>query len=546
MYDQEYLFTLFLFFFLLLYSKVADKFSELTNIRHSLTSAYHPQANSEVERFNRTTQEAFLKCQEIHDEVIKADTQWHKKLQSILFTYRTRKHASTKISPYMIMYGRECVMPWVLDGDLGPLENEEDRDLPMKEVMERMYNIREQVLDVAAANIKRPQMIQARSYNAKHCRNAFEVDEKVWRKNPQWNTKQKSLKKGPGWYDPYEVAERNDGGNRNYLLIALSGKNKGQVTKKSYPPNHLKRFIHRNPEIPDDSDSEYGSENEDSVPASQESGIGLQESVPENSSLISSDAMTVLFPNPDEGDTLLGHTLIDDLGHTLQKMMTHIPVHTPSSCDDDAFLPDFTEPVTPVHTERTLSAAEILADLSEGAGGVRGHNESAESLQLQLEVSTNSEQQTQEVDIENTQYEDQTMETIDPDLIVNGVEDIKPMVFHPLSLYMRKQVATTVNMNVGRKHGLGLRVDTLSYHGTGEQCTGNFQVKTVDGDGNCFFRSISYLLLGSEAKHDVLRNAVCNYIIQPENWYKPKTYIDGDITSGEEYVRKSEMHVWGK
>ena len=129
----------------------------------------------------------------------------------------------------------ECVMPWELDGDLGPLENEEDRNLPMEEVMERMYNIREQILDVAAANIKRAQMIQSRSYNAKHCRNAFEVGEKVWSKNPQWNTKQKSLKKGPKWYGPYKVAERKDGGNGNYLLIALSGKNKGQVSQEILP-----------------------------------------------------------------------------------------------------------------------------------------------------------------------------------------------------------------------------------------------------------------------------------------------------------------------
>ena len=271
--------------------------------------------------------------------------------------------------------------------------------------------------------------------------------------------------------------------------------------------------------------------------------------------------MTVLYPNPDEGDTLLSCTLIDDPGHTLPKMMAHIAIHTPSSHDDDAFLPDLAEiePATPVpvHTERTLSAAEILEDLFEGLGGVSGHNECTESLQLQLEVSTTSEQQakdaeevdvvtTQEVDMENTQYEDQTMETIDPDLIVKGVEDIKPMLFHPFSLYMRKWVATKVNINVGRKHGLGLRVDALRYHGTGEQCTGNFNVHTVDGDGNCFFRFISYLLLGSETKHDVVRNAVCNYIIQPENWYKLKVYIDGDITSGEEYVRKCEMHVWGK
>ena len=106
--------------------------------------------------------------------------------------------------------------------------------------------------------------------------------------------KQKSLKKGPKWYGPYEVAEKKDGGNGNYLLIALSGKNMNQVSKKSYPPNHLKRFIHRNPEIPDDSDSEYGSDNEDSVLASQESGIGSQESVPENLSPIPSNAATLL------------------------------------------------------------------------------------------------------------------------------------------------------------------------------------------------------------------------------------------------------------
>ena len=79
----------------------------------------------------------------------------------------------------MILYGRECVMPWELEGDLGPLENEEDQELPTEEVIEKMYNIREQVLDIAAASIKRGQKIQARSYNAKHCRNAFEVDEKV-------------------------------------------------------------------------------------------------------------------------------------------------------------------------------------------------------------------------------------------------------------------------------------------------------------------------------------------------------------------------------
>ena len=259
----------------------------------------------------------------------------------------------------------------------------------------------------------------------------------------------------------------------------------------------------------------------------------------------------MLYANPDEDQTLLGHTLIKDPVPTLPKMTVHIPVHTPTMCDDDdGFLPDLANqnPATPVCTERTLSAAQILADLAD-SGAVSGHDESAESLQLQLEVLTTSEQQlkdaeevdvvnTQEVDVENTQYE-QTMEISDPDLIVSGVEDLKPVTFQPFSLYMRKQVATTVNLSVGRKHGLGLRMDVLRYHGTGKLCTDNFQSKTVDGDGNCFFRPISYLLLGSEAKHDIVRSTVCNYIIQPDNWYKLKTYIDRDITSGEDYLHKS-------
>ena len=67
-------------------------FYELTNIRHNITSVYHPQANGEVERFNRTTQEAFLKTWEFHDRVAQENTDWAKKLQSILRTESTNRH----------------------------------------------------------------------------------------------------------------------------------------------------------------------------------------------------------------------------------------------------------------------------------------------------------------------------------------------------------------------------------------------------------------------------------------------------------------------
>ena len=61
--------------------KVTEKFYKLTGIRHNITSADHPQANGEVERFNRTTQEAFLECQEFSDKVKEADVDHNYYLQ---------------------------------------------------------------------------------------------------------------------------------------------------------------------------------------------------------------------------------------------------------------------------------------------------------------------------------------------------------------------------------------------------------------------------------------------------------------------------------
>ena len=216
-----------------------------------------------MERFNRTTQEAFLKCQEFSDKVKEADVDWHRKLNSILFAYRVRKQASTHISPFFMMYGREPILPWEVEHDLGPLESVDVPELSLDEVIERMYNLQVQVLDVAAANIKKAQKVQARTYNAKHARNAFAVGEKVWRMNPLWSTKLKVLRQGPKWVGPYEIVERKGGGNGNYVLKCLSGKNKGKINKSSYPPNHLKRYVIRNPDIPSSgntSESEYGSE----------------------------------------------------------------------------------------------------------------------------------------------------------------------------------------------------------------------------------------------------------------------------------------------
>ena len=88
-------------------------FYNLTGIRPNITSAYHPKANGEVERLNRTTQECLAKCQEFNENFNStSQPDWHKKIYSVLFAYRGRKQTSTRISPFRIMYGCEAVLPW--------------------------------------------------------------------------------------------------------------------------------------------------------------------------------------------------------------------------------------------------------------------------------------------------------------------------------------------------------------------------------------------------------------------------------------------------
>ena len=77
----------------------------LTGVQHIISTAYHPQTNGLDERFNQTLQRALLKM------VDENESEWDKFLDSVLFVYRTCKQASTKYSPFFLMYEREPTLP---------------------------------------------------------------------------------------------------------------------------------------------------------------------------------------------------------------------------------------------------------------------------------------------------------------------------------------------------------------------------------------------------------------------------------------------------
>ena len=275
-----------------------------------------------------------------------------------------------------------------------------------------MYNLQVQVLDVAAANIKQAQKVQARAYNAKHARNAFAVGEKVSRMNSLWSTKLKVLRKGPKWVGPHEIVERKGGGNGNYVLKCLSGKNKGKINKRSYSLIIFMRYVIRNPDKPNGntSESEYGSDNEDEAQETSDFTSEIPVHTP-----VDSDDNTLPDLTVDEPPVLPHvctpsvsskpphiHTPSDEPPAPLHVCTPSVSsellhVHTPSKlfpgCTPSSSIP-------PACSNQTMSAAQILADLADGGG------EQPEPTEPEPEQE------------EQVVFEDQTLEEIDIDLLV--------------------------------------------------------------------------------------------------------------------------------
>ena len=69
------------------------------------TTAYHPQTDGLVERFNRTLTDMLAKTVE------KSGRDWDARLPYVLFAYRSSIQESTKESPFFLLYGRDPRLP---------------------------------------------------------------------------------------------------------------------------------------------------------------------------------------------------------------------------------------------------------------------------------------------------------------------------------------------------------------------------------------------------------------------------------------------------
>ena len=232
------------------------------------------------------------------------------------------------------------------------------------------------------------------------------------------------------------------------------------------------------------------------------------------------------------GVPISGHTSNDE---TIEIELRQIPGHTSGGDSDESIEIDVVGEIPgPTVHGHTMEAAEILATLSAGGDpdwlpDLTVPEEPEESL-VQVLVALTEEADAEIPDdtsadaeipgctnekspiiIESSSsnspvFDDATLEEVDIDLLIHGATLPEPIKFRPLSLFCRKLASLQLGVHVRRKSGL--RPVRLTYTGEGLICSDNFIEHNILDDGNCFFRTISYLLLGQEVKHDVIRARV--------------------------------------
>src|SRR6266542_2465330 len=84
-------------------NEVIQELTDKFQIRHSLSSSYHPQSNRLVKRFNRILCEGLAKMAETIND-------WDTYIQPVLFSYQTREFRVTGQLPFTLVYGKNLVL----------------------------------------------------------------------------------------------------------------------------------------------------------------------------------------------------------------------------------------------------------------------------------------------------------------------------------------------------------------------------------------------------------------------------------------------------
>ena len=134
-------------------SKIFQTMCKMLGVNKTRTTTYHPQSHGLVERCNRTLKDMLSIL------INSSQNDWDVWIPRVLFAYRKAVHASTGVTPYCMLYGREARMPVDLLVKGVTASDEVLTDVPtylqkMKGMFERAYDMARTKLEKSTLRYK--------------------------------------------------------------------------------------------------------------------------------------------------------------------------------------------------------------------------------------------------------------------------------------------------------------------------------------------------------------------------------------------------------
>ena len=218
-------------------------------ITQTRTTAYHPQGNAQVERFNRTLESMLAKT------VNENQQDWDQHIPKLLLAYRTAIHEATGYTPFHVTFGRSPVLP--VDILIGAPVKQKESSYTMPEFVSRLNYSLKHVYSCVRESIKAAHQHNKDRYDQHVTCTHFSIGDQVWLYVPAVKTGQ-TKKLASLWRGPYTVVDKLS--SVNYRIQLLGVTSKTLVVHHNHlkhchgvpksPPVHAPQFQHMDNNTP--------------------------------------------------------------------------------------------------------------------------------------------------------------------------------------------------------------------------------------------------------------------------------------------------------
>ena len=191
-------------------SHLIEEICGILKISKTRTTAYHPQCDGLVERFNRTLKHMLSTTLKDHP------FDWEQRLKKVCMAYNSSIHASTGYSPHYLLFGSEARLPLDLMYDTGKHHQQP--------VQKYAADLRQHLQDahrVVRQQLQHTHVRQKEYYDRKVHGDPHKEGDLVWLHNPAIPPGESAKLHHP-WTGPYKILKKIS--DADYRIKELFGK----------------------------------------------------------------------------------------------------------------------------------------------------------------------------------------------------------------------------------------------------------------------------------------------------------------------------------